>query len=348
MIPYTQLPSTNRQNLMDILPLKKPFTLLIEPSSLCNFKCVQCFQSLKEDNYFSRQRCNMPMAIYEKVIYQMKEWNSEKLKVLKLSLYGEPLLNPDFCEMLRIASEANIAERIETTTNASLLTEKISEKLVEYQLDYIRVSIYSANQHRHEEITGTKFDIKNIHKNLMRLQEIKKNIGSNRPFVALKMLDTYGPENDAFFNMYTDVADEMYIDKPHNWIKSSKGKFTDFLYKGNFALANEDMRKDLIPRRACPMAFTTMAVRSNGDIAPCCIDFIGGTNLGKINEINLRELWNSDVWLKFLTMQLEGRKHENHSCTHCDFYMSDYYTKDNIDDFDVKKLRNRRNDNKER
>jgi hypothetical protein len=41
MIKYTELKSTNRQNLMEVLPLAKPFTVLIEPSSLCNFRCIQ-------------------------------------------------------------------------------------------------------------------------------------------------------------------------------------------------------------------------------------------------------------------------------------------------------------------
>ena len=40
MLKYTQLKNANRQNLRDVLPLGKPFTLLVEPSSLCNFKCI--------------------------------------------------------------------------------------------------------------------------------------------------------------------------------------------------------------------------------------------------------------------------------------------------------------------
>ncbi len=339
MIPFTKLHAINRQNLADVLPLKKPFTILIEPSSLCNFKCIQCFQSLKTDSYFTKNRCNMSFDTYMKVIEQLKEWNEIKLKVLKLSLYGEPLLNKDFCEMLRVAREASIAERIETTTNASLLTERIAEKLVEYQLDYVRVSIYSPDQRKHEKITGSKLDIGKIHENLKVLQTVKKRAVSDRPFIALKMLDAYGAENDAFLKMYSDVADEIYIDKPHNWINTGEGKFTDALYKDNSSVANEDMKNSAAPKKACPMAFTTMSVRSNGDVAPCCVDFIGGINLGNVNDKSLKELWNSDEWYEFMKMQLENRKQENSSCAHCHFYMSSYYTKDNIDGFDVQKLR---------
>ncbi len=339
MIKYTELKSTKRQNLRNVLPLSKPFTVLIEPSSLCNFKCVQCFQSLKEENYFTENRQHMPFDTYVKVIEQLKSWNEKKLKVLKLSLYGEPLLNPDFCEMLEMAREANIAERIETTTNASLLTEKVAEKLVEYQLDYIRVSIYSPYQDKHEEITGTKFDIHKIHENLKTLQAIKKCANSKSPFVAAKMLDAYNSDNDAFMEMYSDVADEVYIEKPHNWIKVDGVDFIKDYYKDDIIKALDDSKKHSTQRVACPMAFTTMAVRSNGDVSPCCVDFIGGTNLGNVDDMSLQQIWNSRQWLEFQKLQLKDRKHENYSCLRCNIYRNDYYTRDNIDGFPIERLR---------
>ena len=342
MIRYTELKSTNRRKLLEILPLQKPFTVLIEPSSLCNFRCVQCFQGLKAESYFTRNRSNMPLRRFRKIIRQLQAWEGPKLKVLKLSLYGEPLLNPDFCEMLRIAREADIAERIETTTNASLLTRAIAEKLVEYRLDYARVSIYAAGQRRHEKITGARTGIGAIHGNLLALQEIKKRQKSDKPFVSAKMLDTYGPENDRFLKLYRDAADELYIDKPHSWIKTGGADFMKNYYQEGLGAAVKDFNRHSTKRIACPMPFTTMAVRSNGAVSPCCVDFIGGTNLGNVDKLSLREIWYSDRWLEFQKMQLQDRKQENPSCARCDVYLSDHYTRDNIDGFPVARLRAKR------
>jgi MoaA/NifB/PqqE/SkfB family radical SAM enzyme len=228
MIRYTELKNTNRHNLMEVLPLAKPFTLLVEPSSLCNFHCIHCFQSLKQDNYFTRNRMNMPLARFQRIVEQMQAWPGEKLKVLKLSLYGEPLLNQDFGAMLRLAKEAAIADRIETTTNASLLTPEVAQNMVDCQLDYLRVSIYATDAARHREITGSGIAPEVIHENLRVLQEIKRQRGSERPFVSPKMLDTYDQtQNDAFKAMYQDVADELYLDKPHNWIQTGEQTFTE-------------------------------------------------------------------------------------------------------------------------
>ena len=85
-----------------------------------------------------------------------------------------------------------------------------------------------------------------------------------------------------------------------------------------------------------------MVVRSNGAVSPCCVDFIGGTNLGSVDEQDLKGIWLSDRWFEFQKMQLEGRKEENYSCARCDIYTSDHYTRDNIDGFPVARLRAKR------
>jgi radical SAM protein with 4Fe4S-binding SPASM domain len=339
VIKYTALPVINRLILRDVLPLAKPFTVLIEPTSLCNFRCIQCFQSIKTDSYFTQTQGNMPLVLFQRVIDQLDQWPGAKLKVLKLSLYGEPMVNPRFSEMVSIAKAANIAERVETTTNASLLTRTVAEKLVQHQLDYARVSIYGSDQAQHKAVTGSGLSLDAIHENLRVLQEVKKRAGSDRPFVSCKMMDSYGDDNGKFIQMFKDVADEVYLDKPHNWIKVDGVDFIQTYYKEDAQKAISDVAQHSTERVACPMAFTTMAVRSNGAVSPCCVDFIGGTNLGNVNQLSLQELWNSDGWFEFQKMQLQDRKHENTSCARCDVWRSDHYTRDNIDGFPVDRLR---------
>lgn len=339
MIRYSDLKTTDRHDLMQVLPLDKPFTVLIEPTSLCNFRCIQCFQSVPTPSYFTRSRMHMPLSRFRQAIDQLGRWPGVKHKVLKLSLYGEPLLSPDFAEMLRIATRAGVAERIETTTNASLLTRELAERLVDYQLDYMRVSIYSADDDRHREITRSVVQPAAVHENLRVLQEVKRARGSKKPFVSCKMLDAYGDENDRFARMYGDVADEVYLDKPHSWIKVEGADFIETYYEDEASNVACDLGAHSTERIACPMAFTTMAVRSNGDVSPCCVDFIGGTNLANTQELSLEEIWRSDAWYEFQKLQLEGRKDQNSSCHRCDIYRSDHYTRDNIDGFPVERLR---------
>ncbi|WP_408072053.1 radical SAM/SPASM domain-containing protein [Butyrivibrio sp. JL13D10] len=341
MIKYTELKNNNRHNLMDVLPLSKPYTVLIEPSNYCNFRCISCFQSLNESNYLTQNRGMMSLEMFISIIEQLSEWEGDKIKVLKISLYGEPLTNPNFCAMLRIAKEANIADRIETTTNASLITEDIAEQLVKYEIDYIRVSIYGGNQERYKEVTGCEnVDINKIEENLKTIQRIKKMNNAERPFVSAKMLDTYSDENEQFLERFGPVVDEVYIDKPHNWIATEEKSFIGSLYKEDQRdELDKDLKKTRKQRIACPMPFTTIAIRSNGEVSPCCVDWIGGTNLGNIQIDTLKNIWNGDAMYEFRKMQLENRRKENSSCRNCELADNDYYTRDNIDGFPVSRLR---------
>jgi len=339
VIPYTKLKSSGRHDLREVVPLRKPYTVLVEPSSFCNFRCAQCFQGLADESYFTRTRMNMPLTRFTKVVQDLKNWPGERHKVVKLSLYGEPLLSPFFCDMLQIVKEAGVAERVEITTNASLLTQEIAERLVELQLDYLRVSIYAPDQQHHETITGSSIAISRIRDNLGSLKWVKAHKGSEKPFVSAKMLDMYDQTNDLFEAAYRDVVDEVYIDKPHSWIKVAGADFLGGLYGNSLGKALSDLKRHSDTRVACPMAFTTMAIRANGDVSPCCVDFIGGTNLGNVDTASPQEIWNSDRWFEFQKMQLEGRKQENSSCARCDICRSEHYTRDNIDGIPVERLR---------
>jgi len=331
MLRYTQLKDDKRQSLRDIIPLDKPFTLVVEPSSLCNFRCSMCFQSTVENGYFAVNKHNMPLDTFKLIMNQMSQWGGDKLKVLKLSLYGEPFVNPNFCDMLALARDAEIAKRIETTSNVSLLTPQISEGLINGGLDYIRVSIYSPLQDKHEQITSSQIKIDIIRRNLETLQELKMKHNSKTPFVAVKMLDTYGEENDLFRKMYEGVADEIYIEKPHNWVASEEKSFIDSLYGEKNANVAKELAKNDNHCVACGVSFYTLSVRNNGDVAPCCVDWSGGTNIGNIFDMPLKEIWQGERMRLFWIMQLEGRNFENASCRNCQVYKSNYYSKDNVD-----------------
>jgi cyclic pyranopterin phosphate synthase len=280
----------------------------------------------------------MPLERFQRVIQQLREWSGPKLKVLKLSLYGEPMANRNFPEMLQIATKSQIADRIEVTTNASLLNEKMAENLVNAQLDYLRVSIYATNQEAHEKVTGNNIGIDRIWNNLLILKRVKEQFESVKPFVSCKKLDDFSQDNDYFLNRYKAVSDETFIDKPHSWVKTDEVDFIKRYYSDGAKVAQDDLHSRSSERTACPMPFTTMAVRSDGYVSPCCVDYVGGTNIGHVDDESLKSIWESKAWIDFQRMQLEGRQCENSSCSSCEVYKDDHYTRDNIDGFPVAKL----------
>ena len=165
-------------------------------------------------------------------------------------------------------------------------------------------------------------------------QRYKENY--ERPFIACKMLNTFNEkENQVFRDAYADVADEIYIDEPHSWVEIDGEQFIDRLYGADMA----KVERKMTGRAVCPMPFTTMAVRSDGAVSPCCNDWYGGTNLSNVQKETLAEIWNGWKFYNFQVMQLEKRNYENISCRGCSVYKSAHYTRDDIDDVPVTQLR---------
>ena len=99
---FDQMP----QIIKDILPLKVPMLIWIDPTNMCNFKCVFC--PTGDDELLksvSRPKGMMNMKTYNKIIDDLKLMvDKYSQKPLQISLYkdGEPLLNKNLVEMVKI------------------------------------------------------------------------------------------------------------------------------------------------------------------------------------------------------------------------------------------------------
>ncbi len=340
---FTIITKNDRQILKNILPLAKPLSVFIEPTNICNFRCAPCVHGNDKTRNDLKPLMHMDMKLFRKLISDIKSWGGNKLRLIRLAALGEPLLHPEFLEMVRLAKEADIAERVDTFTNALLLDKNTSEKLVEYGLDCIRVSIYSVIQSRHAEITKTNADIEEIRRNVAGLKEIKEKRGSKKPYVLVKMFDSYSEENDIFINMYKDIADEVAFEKVNNATRYSGLDLIKAYYHSEEK--EEATRKDfgshLHDHSACPKPFMSLVINSNGDVILCTHDAPKATKIASAWDRSLEEIWNSEELFAFRKMHLEGNKHLNYICRNCDWYKL-FPPEDNVDGLAVEKFRPRR------
>ena len=157
-------------NLSDVLPLDMPISLMIDPSNLCNFRCNFCPTGNKDLlGEYGRPKGSMSYELFKKIILDISNFQkNKKNKIKSLLLYkdGEPLVNKYLPDMISLAKEKKISDHIMVTTNASLLTEKNSLKILESNLDTLRVSVQSLTQNSFENVTRTKYEIDEIKKTL--------------------------------------------------------------------------------------------------------------------------------------------------------------------------------------
>src|SRR5580658_1790699 len=155
--PYSSLRDFNRPSLLPLLPLPLPMGMFIEPTNVCNFKCRFCPESFSDYNETVGGRAQMDFSLFEKIVREIKALG--RVKVIRFYMLGEPLLHPELPRMIRLAADEGVTERTELTTNATALTAEKSRQLLQSGLDYLRVSIYAADQARNEQVTQSRISI---------------------------------------------------------------------------------------------------------------------------------------------------------------------------------------------
>ncbi len=218
----------NYKNLVDIVPLKTPINILIEPTNRCNFRCIFCPTGdknlLKE---IGRPVGDMSLELFIKIICDLQAF-PDKLERIHLYKDGEPLLNPNLPEMIKHLKEVDICNEVSTTTNASLLTEELAIKLIESGLDSIRISIESMVNEGYRKLTRSECDFDKVKQKVELLNKVKRDLNRENPSIFTKIIDFNLSEQEKkkFYEEFSKISDEIDIITPVNWNGSHRKDFT--------------------------------------------------------------------------------------------------------------------------
>jgi len=315
---YSQLRTSDRTNLVDVLPLKMPFALHIETTNRCNFKCSMCPVSFTDWEETVGGIVTMPLEVHQRILNDLAELGAgTKLRVLRLYGEGEPFIDPFLIDKIKMSR--SIADRIEVTSNGSALTEQKARGLLTSGLDYLRISVYSVRADRHPEVTGSKISPDHIRANVERFRRLRDEAGLSAPILYVKMIDTCTEENEEFLRTYGPIADEAVIEQPMNWNGFEQRDLIGIMYQG----ADIDHAKirpwSGSPRLACAFPFYSLVIKANGDVVACCVDWNKKTKVGNVHQSSFVDIWRGTELREFRRMQLEGRRHENESCRNCTY-----------------------------
>ncbi len=305
-----------RCRLAEALPLDTPFSVQIDPSSLCNFKCRFCPTGHPELlRQVGRARGQLlAWSLFEKLVGEIAAF-PRPLKTLSLYKDGEPLLNPRLADMVALARKRAVAKKIVVLTNASLLTRERAVALIEAGLDVIRISVEhvsSEGYRRHTQVFG---DYGRIVENVRTLREERDRRGAPL-FIAAKLIDLdLSPEELGIFSRdFAPLCDEIGRTTAQGWSHSDLFDFT----LGTNPAVSLDGHTALKPERvACPFPFYMLAVNANGVVSPCVDDWTQKAMVGDANTESLQEIWNGPRLRAFRLMHLTGERGRNEACGPC-------------------------------
>ena len=167
----------NRTKLETVIPLEKPFIIFVDPADICNFRCKFCPTGDRNlmQRTPGRNHGVMDWELYKKIIDDLDEFEG-KVKVIRLYKDGEPLLNPRFADMVRYAKASGKCDRVDTTTNASLLTHNICDDIIEAGLDRINISIEGVRSKQYKEFSDAVINYDVLVDNIRYLYEHKTSL----------------------------------------------------------------------------------------------------------------------------------------------------------------------------
>ncbi|TYQ15551.1 UNVERIFIED_CONTAM: radical SAM protein with 4Fe4S-binding SPASM domain [Acetivibrio alkalicellulosi] len=126
--------------------IKLPVLSEVALTYACNIKCRFCYAGCTQN----KAKQHLDMEGFKKVL-DIIRYEAEVPSVSFTG--GEPMLNKDLPKLIKYASKTN-KMRVNLITNGSLITPKKAKELARAGLSSAQVSIESAYEKEHDEITG--------------------------------------------------------------------------------------------------------------------------------------------------------------------------------------------------
>ena len=259
---------------------KKRFQkIYIEILNTCNLKCSFCKESNRASKIMNKED-------FEKVILKVKNFTN----LIALHVKGEPLMHPELEEILNICDRNNVFVNI--TTNGTLLLEKVDTLSKSSSLRQINISLHSINKSKSEFLKTQEQYLEDIFK----ATEILKK--QNNPYISYRLWNLKNiSKNDENISILKALEDKYKIKNLHEEAKKS-----EFIELDEKVFLNQDIEfkwpdiegKILRENGTCLGLRNQIAILSNGDVIPCCLDQNADIKLGNIFEESLEEILEKD------------------------------------------------------
>lgn len=271
----------------------------VEVTNLCNLECVMCPHS-----EMTRPKGTMEIDTFHRLIDEIKG----RAEIVNLYGVGESLLVKNFFDYCAYAKGAGLTTCL--STNATVITPKITEKLVDCGLDFLILAVDGASQATYEQIrVGGEFE-KTIAKCKLLLQEkIRKNASLN---ICLQIISMEATSEDvrrqkAMFTPEEQRAINQFRIKPH---------FDQFA----------QIPQKVKHRTPCFFLWDMMNITWDGKVSLCCFDYDSSHAVGNIQEQSVGAIWNGELIRQYRKKHRARQFDDMTMCKTCSFPELGYFS----------------------
>lgn len=277
------------------LPLSGPILTWIEVTNMCNLRCVKCPHSTG----LKREPMMMEMDVFVRIVDQIYK----QKPFIYLHMSGEPLLNNKLCDMIAYAKSRGCGTGL--FTNATLLTQEMSMRLLQSPLDFISLSFDDCTPEIYEKIRpGAKYE--QVKSNIETFLRLRREMQLRKPKIKIEIL--YIEETEEYVPGFltrwhaTDV-DYVGVRPVFDWLGLVDTRiFINLKFLGP---------------RPCALAFFTSGFLVDGTVVPCCLDLEGRYPLGNVLKQDFGDIWNGPNYKRFRREHMQNAIPQDCICRDC-------------------------------
>jgi len=277
-----------------------PGRITLELTNRCNLHCSFCPRRLME-----KRRGFMDTELAKRLLREM----AGHAPVAVVPFFrGESLLHPEWFEILSYAKELGVGE-IQFTSNASLLTPEVAERLLDLALPFISFSLDTVDA---DLYNGSRCgaDFETTRANVLHFLKRKQERGVATQVQASAVgTPAHQPGMQAFVDYWLPKVDRVRVYVEH----SSDGK------PGSIGQGLPQFKR----RLPCHKPSTDMVIYWSGEVALCNHDWtrlVDGTPLGDVARDGIAQVWRSPAYQAVRQAHMEGSLEGLAPCHGCDHW----------------------------
>ena len=271
-----------------------PPYLQIEPTSICNYRCVFCYET---DKTFTRKSAGFMGHMKLETFKQVVDQAEGRVEFLSLASRGEPLLCREIEPMLAYTRDKFL--NLKMNTNASLLDEQKCHAILQSGIKTLVFSADAASEPLYSQMrVGGK--LSKVLANIERFQHVRATHYPDLPMITrvsgVKISEAQ--DLDSMQNLWGSLVDQVAFVDYNPWENT-------YLQPAN----------DIVT--PCSDLWRRMFVWWDGKVNPCDTDYKSTLSVGRLGDRNLGDLWTGPAYDSLRRAHLERRRHERSPCNRC-------------------------------